>query len=160
MPPPPTMAGMATEALPHCILLAVDLSAASGGAIDVAIARARDEGASLLVLSVVDPSRLHLPGAHGRRVDQERQRLEDGARRIVERARAERIKATHMIWEGDPVESILDVARSEGADVVVLGSHGRGAVARRLLGSVSARVAAASTCPVVVVPMQGEGATS
>ncbi|HYH91926.1 MAG TPA: universal stress protein [Candidatus Saccharimonadales bacterium] len=151
---------MVTQGLPRCILLAVDLSAASDGAVEVAIGRARVDGASLLVLSVVDPSRMHLPGAHGRRVDQERQRLEDGARRIVERARTEGVKATHMIWEGDPVESILDAARSEGADVVVLGSHGRGAVARRLLGSVSARVAAASTCPVIVVPMHGEGVAS
>jgi nucleotide-binding universal stress UspA family protein len=51
--------------------------------------------------------------------------------------------------EGEPAEALLSEAK--GADLVVVGSRGRGGVASALLGSVSNHVIQHSTCPVVVV---------
>lgn len=49
-----------------------------------------------------------------------------------------------------PSEAIVAVARSEKCDLVVVGSHGRGALGQLWLGSVTTRVLALSTIPVLV----------
>ncbi|MFK4145352.1 universal stress protein [Streptomyces sp. NPDC004065] len=54
----------------------------------------------------------------------------------------------HLV-EGDPSEVLIRA--SEGAEVVVVGSRGRGGFARAMLGSVSQRCAQHAACPVVVV---------
>ena len=134
------------------ILLAVDQSGSSRGATREAIKLAVDEHGSLIVLSVVEPRNLHLPGGLRRRVDQERDRLESGAMEIVRSARDQGVQATFLIWEGDPAEAILEASRAEQADTIVLGSRPRTNLRRLVLGSVSAPVARLATCEVVVVP--------
>jgi len=134
------------------ILLAVDLTPASRDASNEAIKRAKDDGADLIVLSVVEQHNLRLPGGGARRVDQERDRLALGAQAIVRQARAAGVRATFLIWEGDPAEAILEASKSEDADVIVLGSRPRLNVRRLILGSVSSEVARRATCDVIVVP--------
>lgn len=135
------------------LLLATDLSTASGRATDEAVALARRNRASLVVLSVVDPRRLRLPGGRFvRRADQEHNELLDGVQGIVARARAVGVDATFLVWEGDPAETIMAAARSEDVDAIVMGSHGRGRVGRMLLGSTSTRVSADADRRVIVVP--------
>jgi nucleotide-binding universal stress UspA family protein len=53
--------------------------------------------------------------------------------------------------EGEPAEAILDAAVHWGADLIVVGSHGRSRVGRFLLGSVSDRVVRHAHCSVQVV---------
>ncbi len=134
------------------ILLAVDQSGSSRGAATEAINRAVSEHAALIVLSVVEPHNLHLPGGRSRRVDQERDRLTSGALEIVQRARNAGVQATFLIWEGDPAEAILEASRAEHANTIVLGSRPRTNVRRLVLGSVSSQVAKLAGCEVVVVP--------
>ena len=55
-----------------------------------------------------------------------------------------------LVVEGHPTEVLLEVARE--ADLLVVGSRGRGELAGLLLGSVSQRCAERASCPVVVVP--------
>jgi nucleotide-binding universal stress UspA family protein len=54
------------------------------------------------------------------------------------------------ILEGSPAEKILEVARTHGAALIVIGSRGRGAVTGALLGSVSSDVVHRSDLPVLV----------
>jgi nucleotide-binding universal stress UspA family protein len=137
------------------VLLATDLSPASERAAEEAIRLAVETGAQLVVLSVIDPRRLRLPGGvFLRRIDQERGRIETGVQVLVGRARAAGARATFLVWEGDPAESILAASESENADAIVLGSHGRGLLGRLVLGSTSARVSDEARCRVVVVPGQ------
>jgi nucleotide-binding universal stress UspA family protein len=137
----------------HRVLLATDLSTASGRAAVEAIRIAARSDAHLLVFSVIDPGRLRLPGGRFlRRVDQERSRVEDGVQHLVRRARTDGVDATFLVWEGDPAEAIIAAAEAEDADCIVLGSRGRNSLGRILLGSTSSRVAEAATCPVQVVP--------
>ena len=140
---------------PHAeprILLAVDMTSASRDAADEAIRRAAQDQAELIVLSVVEPHNLHIPGGRPRRVDQERDRLTAGAQTIVQRARDAGVRATYLIWEGEPAEAILEASQAEAADVIVLGSRPRLNVRRLILGSVSSEVSRRATCAVVVVP--------
>lgn len=134
------------------ILLAVDQSGSSTAATREAIRLAVDEHGSLIVLSVIEPHNLHLPGGLRRRVDQERDRLETGALEIVRATREQGVPATFLIWEGDPAEAILEASRAEHADTIVLGSRPRTNLRRLVLGSVSSQVARLATCEVVVVP--------
>ena len=53
--------------------------------------------------------------------------------------------------EGSPKQAIVEEAERWGADLVVVGSHGRGFWGRLLLGSVSHAVAARANCPVLIV---------
>lgn len=134
------------------ILLAVDQTAASRDAASEAIKLARAQDADLIVLSVVEQHNLHIPGGRPRRVDQERDRLAAGAQAIVQQARAAGVRATYLIWEGEPAESILEASMAEEADIIVLGSRPRTNLRRLILGSVSSVVAKQATCRVIVVP--------
>jgi nucleotide-binding universal stress UspA family protein len=59
-------------------------------------------------------------------------------------------EVTTRIEYGSPGATICRIAEEVGADVVVVGTRGRGAIARALLGSVSAHVATHAPCPVLV----------
>ncbi|MBL8299596.1 MAG: universal stress protein [Rhodanobacteraceae bacterium] len=59
-------------------------------------------------------------------------------------------KALH-IGRYPPAETIVDTALKERCDLIVLGSHGHGALSQLLLGSVTTRVAATCTVPVLIV---------
>jgi len=155
---PPRGSGGAERTSPvRKILLATDLSPTSGPATDEAFEVARRMGAHLLVVSVIDTSALRLPGGRfGPRVDQIRDRRQAAAQELVQRGRREGVPVTFLVWEGEPGDSILEAARAEHADMVILGSHGRGPIGRLLLGSVSQHVVRHAGIPVVVVPGSAE----
>lgn len=70
------------------------------------------------------------------------------------RAEAERRAgrpARSRVLSGAPAAEILRHAREEGCDLLVIGTHGRTGISRLVLGSVAARVARESACPVLVV---------
>jgi nucleotide-binding universal stress UspA family protein len=141
------------------IVLATDLAAASDAATDEAFRLAGALQARLLVVTVIDLRKLQLPGGRYRsRIDQERARLEAAASELVLRGRRDRVPTSFLIWEGDPAESIVEAALSERADVIVVGSHGRGALGRALIGSVSDQVVRHAPCPVLVVRSHGQAA--
>lgn len=134
------------------LLLATDLSEASSAATEQAFDLAGRLGASLLVVSVIDPGSLLLPGGRFHsRIDQVRDRRASIAQSLVERGRTEGIPVSFLVWDGDPGDMIVSAAEAEHADMVVVGSHGRGAVGRLLLGSVSEHVVRHAPCPVLVV---------
>lgn len=56
------------------------------------------------------------------------------------------------VAEGRPPHELLAVAEKCGADLIVVGRHGRGTLERLLVGSVAARVLRGATCAVLVVP--------
>jgi nucleotide-binding universal stress UspA family protein len=134
------------------VVLATDLSSTSEAATTAALDLAAMAGARLLAVSVIDPGALRLPGGrYFARVDQVRAERERFAQELVARGRARGVTVDFLVWEGDPGQSIIEAAQAEGADVIVVGSHGRGAVGRFLIGSVSDHVVRNAQCPVLVV---------
>lgn len=79
--------------------------------------------------------------------------LDDEAKGLVAEA-AERIKdytaAETVTLTGQPVSGILDCADSVCADLIVMGSHGRGGIRRALLGSVAEGVLRRANVPVMI----------
>ena len=62
-------------------------------------------------------------------------------------ARAAGVKVRTLLCAGTPYREIVAAAQAEGADLIVMGRHGRGEIERLLLGSVSDRVARTAFCP-------------
>jgi nucleotide-binding universal stress UspA family protein len=140
------------------ILLATDLTVASREATARAIDLAARLGARLLIVNVLEKRRLTGAGAH-ERVDQARQERESLLVASVQRARGVGVTAEFLVWEGDAGDSITAAAEAEQADLVVVGTRGRSAAGRMLLGSVSDHVVRHAPCPVLVVrPAPGDAA--
>jgi nucleotide-binding universal stress UspA family protein len=69
-----------------------------------------------------------------------------------EPARAAGVTVATEVVAGDPRDVLVDLADERGADLLVVGSHGQGPVARLLIGSTAAGVAQRAELPVAVVP--------
>jgi nucleotide-binding universal stress UspA family protein len=136
------------------VLLATDLSAASETATSQAIELSRSLSARLLIVNVIDGSEqtstAFAPWTSRPRLDQVRAQREAPLLTIVERARAEGVSAAFLIWTGEAGPGIIAAAEAEGADVIVVGTHGRGRAGKFLLGSVSDFVINHSSSPVLV----------
>ena len=102
-------------------------------------------------------ARSSCPGGRFRaRVDQVRERREQLAQALVARGREEGARRVVPGLDGRPRRLIVEAAEAEHADMVLVGSHGRGPVGRLLLGSVSEYVVRNAPCPVLVVrPREG-----
>ena len=133
------------------IMLATDLSPTSDNATREALALAGDLGTALVVVSVIEPRKAAMGGLWTSRIDQIRSRRESAAQALVATGRELGVRVEFLIWVGDAGESIVEAAAAEGADLLVVGSHRRGAVGHVFIGSVSAYVVRHAPCPVLVV---------
>jgi nucleotide-binding universal stress UspA family protein len=133
------------------ILLATDGSSASESASEQAIDLAAQLSACLLVVSVLSTSKSHPEAQASAASGDSRDTLTSRAQAIVGRARAAAVDATFLVWEGEPGDAIVAAAESEGADLIIVGSHGRSGVSRFFIGSVSDFVVRHARCPVMVV---------
>ena len=128
------------------VLVATDGSAESSAAVRFGATLVRTSGGSLTLLHVVPP-----PG---------KPRDADA---LVQSAKAEAgrggVEANTRVEVGDPVEGIVKVRREVGADMLVVGTHGRKGLARVLLGSVAESLYKSAPFPVAVVRKFAEGAT-
>ncbi len=144
------------------ILLATDASAHSDRAIDAVARQHFADDSEIYVVCVVE----HIvPMAYGMGVvdtttyDAMEREANDLAQSTIERAAARlrssgetaRFTITTSVLSGSPKHVILNTAESWGADLIVVGSHGYGAVDRFLLGSVSQAVALHAKCSVLIV---------
>jgi nucleotide-binding universal stress UspA family protein len=135
-----------------CIVCGVDDSTGARKAARVADDLAQDLGVRLVLVHAapVAPSVMYgVPfdnDAFQREVLQDATRLlEDVANRCNAREVAQRAEL------GSPIEVLVRVLNEENADLLVVGTPGRGAMRSVLLGSVAHEMLAVSPCPVVVV---------
>ncbi len=139
------------------ILHATDFSAASRPAFRMAVGLARREHAALLLLHVLTPpSPFAITGGP---MPPSYLELLEGARRAARRrlaqtlaqARGAGARASARMVEGGAAERILSLARRWHPDLIVIGTHGRGAVSRFLMGSVAEQVVRRASSPVLTV---------
>ena len=76
---------------------------------------------------------------------------EKGLATVMTEPDRKRFTARLIVKIGDARSEILEHARTEKADLIVMGTHGRGAMAHLVLGSVAERVVRTASCPVLTV---------
>ena len=142
------------------ILLATDGSEPARRAAEHAVERAAADGATLYALYVIDadPSPLAVSRADVREtlVEVGEQAAEAALSDVESLAAASGVELETVVAEGRPAECIVSEAAEHGIDLVVMGTHGRPGVSRRLLGSVTERVVRSSPVPVLTVGCQDD----
>lgn len=139
------------------ILVALDGSDCSHKALDMAVQLAKEQGARCTVCTVVDimSAATSMAFATGDIVNEWIATLNEGARQIEREAIAKYpdsgITIDTRILEGYPSACLLDVAKETGADLIVMGSHGRTGLKRLWLGSVAEAVVREAATPVLIV---------
>ncbi len=125
---------------PVCdIVFATDFSRCSAAAAKIAASYARTLNARLHILHVT------LPTAGKRHLDSLKEIKEDMPAGIP---------VVTAVEAGSPAAQIVRYAGRCGADLIVVGTHGRTGVSRAILGSVAERVVRTAPCPVLTVPMR------
>lgn len=138
----------------HRILCPVDFSDGSQQALEHAAAIARRWGSQLTVLHVYPaPSPFDLvPGVDEGAENDPQLDLRAALWRFVQPVVGEAAVNFRLRHAVDARRAIVDEADASDADLIVIGSHGRGGVAQLLLGSAADAVVRKASCPVLVVP--------
>jgi universal stress protein A len=137
------------------ILVPVDFSECSRKALQYAVPLARQFGAGLVLVYVMPVH--YFVGSEFGPVDvpvPEKELLRNSERelgRLAEQETSGEVRAEIRVCRGQPVHEIVRVAREEGADLILLSTHGHTGLKHVLLGSVAENVVRYAPCPVLVV---------
>lgn len=146
------------------ILFATDFSECAKAAQDYAAALAEQFQAELHVLHVMpdiammmpDPgTALSLPQNYLLDLKTEAQKSLD---KLLPDASKRGISAVRNVRMGNPFVEIVKYAEENGIDLIVVGTHGRGALMHLLLGSVAEKIVRKAKCPVLSVRPPGHAA--
>jgi nucleotide-binding universal stress UspA family protein len=133
----------------HTILHPTDFSEQAAYALQLACSLARDYGARLVVLHVFRPPVVYgeglIPPDLGSLKEEERDQLQRLQVPDVG------VRAERRLADGDPAAETIRAARELGADLIVMGTHGRTGLGRLLMGSVAEQVVRKAPCPVLTV---------
>ena len=140
------------------ILVPVDFSDASLGALDYAVELAQTAGSELTVLFVVEPvyyatpADLYGASANLSMLLEEQQRIgREQLESLGRQLKRRKVKFRTQLESGIPYQVIVERAEKLKADLIVMPSHGRTGLKRILIGSVAERVVRLAHCPVLVL---------
>lgn len=135
------------------ILVPVDFSDCSLDALEYAALIAQRSKAALILLHVLEPISYGLDFTFPRKAKRESikaghtRRLSD----LVSALLSAGVPSEFLMVGGLPIDSILDAARTQTADLIVMGTHGRRGLSHALFGSIAESVLRKSSCPVLMV---------
>lgn len=142
------------------VLVGVDGSPESLGAVDWAVARAARAGWRVHILCAYSLPSFTTASLDGGYAALDDTAIRSGAQAVVDeavaRAQGHGVTVTSSLETGDPAGVLVDL--SDEAVLAVVGTRGGGGFADRLLGTVSSALPAHAHCPTVVVPRHVEGA--
>ena len=135
------------------ILIATDGSSSAQDAVDIGLDLAQEQGADVTLVHVtpVEEIRGGRGGAHALTHREDIDESETALKDAADAADAAGVSYELERFSGETVETIVALADSKNADLIVLGSRGRNAVTAALLGSVSQGVLHEAKRPVLVV---------
>jgi nucleotide-binding universal stress UspA family protein len=140
------------------ILVPLDGSEFADKALDYAIGVAKKFSSELLLVHIVQTTTAFVTGPEvlgpSLIVDLEKQLEENGHHILAsgeDKAKKADLKVTTKISYGNPADRILNIAKEEKADLIIMGHRGLGRAARFFLGSVSDNVSHHALCPVLIV---------
>jgi len=147
------------------ILVPVDDSPVSRLGLKAALQMARDSGAKVRLLHVVEEFGAFMTPDTGASIGPVLDSLRAAGKRTIarieRRARAAGIKPSTALVEnfgGRVADTILDEVKRWRPDLVVMGTHGHTGIKHVLLGRVTERVLRAASCPVLTVPRRAPDA--
>ena len=130
------------------IMIPYDGSKCAEGALDIAIDMAKKYGSEMVLATFQAVPALTIRAALDR--DDQCEIAKKEQEPAIAKIEKAGIKYTVVAECGDPAECILNVAKDEKADVIVMGSRGLSGLTELLLGSVSTKVVQLSKVPVLV----------
>ncbi|MFZ4482680.1 MAG: universal stress protein [Chthoniobacterales bacterium] len=148
------------------VLVPVDFSDSAGGLLAAAAEEAGRREAGLFLLHVIEP----VAGVAGFETDPEMMRLSSGTdfenekrietaqvRELASKVQAQGLACESAVRFGLPADEIIAAAGECNAELIVMGSHGHGALYHLFTGSVVNGVLKHALCPVLVVPLRLAG---
>lgn len=137
------------------LLYPTDGSKTARAALEFVLDIAKAQNWEILVLSVAE--KIASFGIEYEEFDEVLMKLaNDFAQQAVAEIKKRGAKVEARIEKGKPAETILAVAKEEGVDAIVMGTHGWTGLVRAVIGSVADRVVRHAPCPVVLVPTKAE----
>jgi nucleotide-binding universal stress UspA family protein len=142
------------------ILVATDFSDGSDDALTQAIEVGKPRGAEIEILHVIELAEefpfgtAYFDADYGVLYANVDRQLSERAARVG----AAGLCCTTKIVEGGAAHEIAERGRAIGADLIVVGTHGRTGLAHVMLGSVAERVVRRAFCPVLTVPFSKKAA--
>ncbi len=140
----------------HHILVPIDFSEHSKGALKYAIPFAQQFKASLDLIYVVEPTIYPADFSFGQigfpNVEEElRARGSDELGKLITKEIAGKVNARKVVRTGKPFYEINQYAQEEGVDLIVIATHGHSGMEHILFGSTAEKVVRKAPCPVLVV---------
>lgn len=130
------------------ILFPTDFSTSSDAGLRQATSLARDSGATLIIAHVEEPPIAYGGGEMYYGVpDPNNEQIAAMLKAVV--PTSPDVPYEHRLVVGDPAMEIVRLAEELGADLIVMGTHGRTGLQRLLMGSVAEAVVRRATCPVL-----------
>ena len=150
------------------ILVATDFSECAGAAFKVAKKLARQFGAKIILLHVIQQrivARLadHLKAEPGDLLPAFREEAQQHLDAFLRECCCDSLEITSMVTVGIPFQEIAVVARDLAADLIVIGGYGRsgrGPIEEVFFGSTAEKVVRLLPCPVLCVPWENQTATA
>ena len=140
---------------PKTILVPTDFSDAARVALDYAVQLAEKLGAKVHVMHAFELPLVGFPDGAMTVTAEMAGRITVAAQKALEEVVAKHetrhVELTTALVQGDPREAVLAVAGDIGADLIVMGTHGRHGIARALIGSVAENVVRTSPIPVLTL---------
>ena len=136
------------------ILIGIDDSKFSEDVLRAIVTQFRTEHTEVRVLHVLQPIASAPPQmapGYAPELEDQKKPARELVERIAKELRSAGFKADAVVEVGDIRERIIDFAAEWGADLIVVGSHGRRGIQRFLLGSVAEFVARHAKCSVEIV---------
>lgn len=132
------------------ILVPVDFSECTEKALAYAVPFARQFGATVTLLHVMEPP--YLPASEmGVVVEVESKEEAQKELAALQARLADRVRCQTMTRKGSAEHEILDAAKELSSDLIILGTHGRTGVERLLMGSTVEKVVRRAGCPILIV---------
>ena len=140
------------------ILVPIDFSKDSLSALAFATDFAASFDAEMTLLHVVEPIYYATPvdmytanANLATLIDEQRRMAEEHFTRLVASMKKKGRRARAIIKTGPPSQVIVDSAKKERADMIIMATHGRTGLAHMFMGSVAEKVVRAAACPVLTV---------
>lgn len=137
------------------ILLATDFSETSSYAVGHAVLMARTFNAELHVLHVVESEILagvdgltYVPPNYFEELEKQ---AAEKLQNVISREDRDGLSVTLVMRRGGVFLEIIHYAKTQAIDLIVLGTHGRGALAHVLMGNIAEKVVRKAPCPVLTV---------